>query len=284
MIGKTRAFWTIVAAVGGVALAAPALACSCAFEITELLAPADGEVDVPLNARVWVGGGTYDGEGGDAASRLVLLDEAGDPVAASVTELFGNNDRVAVITPDELLVAGQTYTLELDQYEALGEFTVGDVELSIPPELPVELGRESSASARIHNQTNSCGPTDMVTLTLETTGLVYVAEIEGWDSLDADAIDGEASELSLDGVLQIGSAGCVWSWPDAEPRASTTVRWGVYDIAGNFSGWSDDEEISIPSAGCSCSAGGEGAQSGAAALLLGLVGLAVRRRHWGRTA
>jgi MYXO-CTERM domain-containing protein len=274
-----RAFWTIVVAVCGIAVATPALACSCAFEITELLAPADGETDVPLNARVWVGGGTYNGEAGDAASRLALLDEAGDPVAATVTELFGNNDRIAVITPDDLLVAGQAYTIELDEYEVLGEFTAGDVEDLDAPSVPTETDRESSASERIPNQTSSCGPTDMVTLTLDGSGLVYVAEVEGWDSLDADAIDGEASEVSLDGVLQIGSAGCVWSWPDAEPRASTTVRWGAYDIAGNFSGWSTDEEISIPSAGCSCSAGGEGAQHGAAALLLGTFGLILRRRR-----
>ncbi len=277
MTGMTRAFWTIVAAVCGIAVGAPALACSCAFEETQLLAPADGEADAPLNARVWVGGGMYNGEAGDAAIRLVLLDQAGDPVAATVTELSGNNERIAVITPDELLVAGGTYTIELDEYEVLGTFTVGDTQDQDAPALPTEADRESSASARIPNQTSSCGPTDMVTLTLDGDGLVYVAEIDGWDSLDADAIDGEASEVSLDGVLQIGSAGCVWSWPDAEPRASTTVRWGAYDIAGNFSGWTTDEEISIPSAGCSCSAGGQGAQHGAAALLLGLLGLTVRR-------
>lgn len=280
MTGTTRALWTIAAAICGVALAAPALACSCAFEETDLLVPADGETDVPLNARVWVGGGRYpDMEPGDAALRLALLDAAGDPLAVTVTELFGNNDRIAVITPDELLVAGETYTVELDEYEVLGEFTVGDDEDLEAPAVPAELDRESSASPRTPGVSNSCGPTDMVTLTLDGSGLVFVAEIEGWDSLDADAIDGEASELSLDGVLEIGSAGCVWSWPDAEPRASTTVRWGVYDIAGNFSGWSTGEEISVPAAGCSCSAGGEGTQQGAAALLLGLIGMAARRRR-----
>lgn len=279
MTGNHRALWTIVAAVCGVTLAAPALACSCIFEETELLAPADGETDVPLNARVWVGGGVYQGEPGDAEGRLVLLDAAGDPVAATVTELSGNNDRIAVITPDELLVAGQTYTLERDEAVELGTFTAGDEEDLDAPAVPTEQDRESSASSRTPGMETSCGPTDMVTLTLDGAGLVYVAEVEGWEDLDADIIDGEASELSLDGVLEIGSAGCIWSWPDAEPRASTTVRWGVYDIAGNFSGWSTAEEISIPSAGCSCSAGGGGAQRGAAGLLVGLVGLALRRRR-----
>jgi len=272
-----RALLTIIAVIAGVTLAVPALACSCIFEQTGLLSPADGETDVPINARLWVGAGLYQGEPGDAEGRLALLDAAGDPVAATVTELFGNNDRIAVITPDELLLAGETYSIELDEALELGTFTAGDAEDLDAPAVPAELERESSASPRTPGVENSCGPTDMVTLTLDGSALVFVAEVDGWDSLDADAIDGEASELSLDGVLEIGSAGCVWSWPDAEPRASTTVRWGAYDIAGNFSGWSTDEEISIPSAGCSCSVGGEGASQAGAALLLGLIGLAVRR-------
>ena len=269
-----RALFTIAVMAAGLTLAAPAYACSCASEDTQILAPANGEAGVPRNTRVWVGSGVS-GSGG--ASGLELLDSLGDPVPATVTEVWGNNDRISVLAPDDLLVAGETYTLELDEFEIVGEFTVGDDTDDVPPEVPLELDRESSASSRTPGMESSCGPTDMVTLVVDPTGHVLVAEVEGWDGLDVEAIDGGASEVSLDGVLEIGSAGCVWSWPDAEPNASTTVRWGAYDIAGNFSGWSPEESISIPSAGCSCSAGGEGARSGAAALLLALMVLSVRR-------
>jgi len=270
-----RVLTTIAAAAAGLALAAPAYACSCASEATQILAPAFGEADVPRNARVWLGASAYDA--GGVESRLELLDSLGDPVPATISELWGNNDRIAVLTPDDLLTAGETYTLELDEFEIVGEFTVGDHTDDAPPAVPDEQDRESSASPRTPGVVSSCGPTDIVRLWVDPTGHVLVAELEGWDRLDAEAINGEVSELSLDGELELGSAGCVWSWPDAEPNASTTVRWGAYDIAGNFSGWSPDEDISIPAAGCSCSAGGQGAGRGAAALMLALAGLAVRR-------
>lgn len=262
------------------ALPRQAWACSCAFDDTQMLAPADGETDVPTNARVWIGAGLYWGERGDSEYRLQLLDEDGTPVDVVITELAGYIDMIAVLTPAAPLSPGMVYEIEVDGEETLGTFEVGSDSDSDAPAVPAELDRESSSSARHPNMMSSCGPTDVVSLTLEDTGLVYVANIEGVDGMDTDGLTGEASELSPSPELYIGSAGCTWSWPDAEPHASTTVRWGAFDIAGNFSGWSDPATVSIPAAGCTCTLdGATPSAAGVTAALLALVGLGLRRRR-----
>ena len=275
----------ILAAIPVLGAARSADACSCAWLETDFLAPVNGATDVPTNARVWIGSGLYWGEPGDAEFRIELLDGDGVPVAVSVTDLMGYNDLISVLTPSVPLQAGETYRIRVDGDETLGTFTVGSGEDTSPPEVPVEEDRTSSADARIPNMMSSCGYSDVVTLTLGNAGLVQVANIEGADALDTDALEGESSDLSVDGQLRIGSAGCTWSWPDAEPGASTTVRWGAYDIAGNFSGWSEPEKVTIPPAGCSCVLGSATTQAAPlAALLLALSVLAIRRRAvWRRS-
>ncbi len=264
----------------GAAFPRAAEACSCAFDETQMLAPADGETDAPTNARVWVGAGLFWGSRGSSAERVSLLDGAGAPVDAVATEMAGYIDLVVVLTPAAPLISGETYSIQVDEDEVLGTFTVGGDSDTDAPAIPAELDRESSSSARHPNMMSSCGPTDVVSLELEPTGLIYVANIEGVDGLDPDGLTGEASELSATPELYIGSAGCTWSWPDAEPHASTTVRWGAFDIAGNFSGWSEPSDVTIPAAGCSCTLeGGAPPAAGAAAAVLALAALGLRRRR-----
>ena len=257
----------------------PAQACSCALESTDLLAPADGEAGVPLNARIWVGAAHYDGQLDDAAGQLALLDDSGTPVSVTVTELFGNNERIGVLTPEQPLQAEATYSIQAGGEEILGQFVVGDAEDTVAPDVPAELDRSSSASARTPGMESSCGPTDVVVLDVEATGLLLVASLQDGEAPDVDAVDGEAAELSMDGELTVGSAGCVWSWPEAAPNSSAAVRWGAFDLAGNFSGWSAAEQVSIPPAGCSCSAAGSSPAGGAALALLALVAAGLRRRR-----
>jgi hypothetical protein len=254
-------------------------ACSCAWLETEALFPADGQQDVPINARIWVGGGLYWPEPGDAEHRLALLDGDGAIVEVQYSELTGYNDLIAVMTPTSPLQAGGSYEVWADGDEVLGRFTVGTDSDTAPPAVPAEIDREASASARVPGMASSCGPSDVVDLTLEDTGLVYVANIEGVEGPDTTALSGESSDLAPAPELRLGSAGCTWSWPDAAPGASTTVRWGVFDLAGNFSGWSEPISVSIPPAGCTCVLGGAPTTTGGiGACLLALLVL-VRRRQ-----
>jgi len=257
----------------------PAGACSCAWLETEALYPADGQTDVPMNARIWVGGGEYWGEPGDGESRLTLLDGDGQPVAVEYSELTGYNDLIAVLSPTAPLASGVTYEIQLDGDEPLGRFTVGSDSDTAPPAVPLEVDRESSASARVAGMTSSCGPSDVVNLTLEDTGLVYVATVEGADGPDTSALHGESSDLSPTPELRIGSAGCTWSWSDAAPGAATTVRWGAFDLAGNFSGWSEPVKVSVPPAGCTCVLGGAPASAGGLATATLALLIAARRRR-----
>jgi len=269
----------LFAAVTG--LAGTAWACSCAFNHTELLAPADGAEDVPTNARIWVGAQTFGGQDvDDAEMLLVVRDGAGDEVAVTFGEVYGNNQLVAVLTPDEPLIPDETYSIELlDSGEVLGTFTAGQGPDEDDPDVPVELERHAEVSERIANQMSSCGYTDIVEITVDFDGVLVVANITGMDDLDPGAVDGEASDVNLDGVLVIGSAGCIWSWPDAEPQATTDLQWGTFDIAGNFSGWSAPTTIELPSAGCGCDATGSNSGPGAALGLALLIACWLRLRR-----
>lgn len=276
------ATWAIVLATltASTGLAGMAWACSCAFNHTELLVPADGAEDVPTNTRIWIGAATFGGSDiGDAEMLVRVLDGVGDEVSVTFGEVWGNNQLVAVLTPTDPFVEGESYAIELEDSALLGTFTVGGGPDDTAPDVPVEIDRLAEVSERVPGMESSCGPTDIVELTVQTDGILVVANIPGMDDLDTEAVDGEASDVSIDGVLRIGSAGCTWSWPDAEPNASTDLQWGTFDIAGNFSGWSDTTTIELPGAGCSCDASGTTSVPSVAAGLTLLLASWLRRRR-----
>jgi len=203
--------------------------------------------------------------------------------------LSGNNELIAAFAPTTELVAGGVYSLVREVYSlddpnpslvALTTFTVGSSADLEAPALPGELARSSSASARIPGQMSSCGPTDVVDILVEDTGHLVVAQVGEAADFAPDSLDGQVSELSLDGELALGVGGCRWTWPEAAPGASADAQWGALDLAGNFSGWTEPTEIVIPPAGCSCSAQGSGAPAHSLALLaFALLAGAGRRRR-----
>jgi len=275
------ALWSLSVALGAV-LSAPgsALACSCAPGNTDFLAPADGSSGVPTNTRIWVGGMHLGGTPQSAeelttSPPVILQRDDGTQVGLTAGLIEGNNDLIAVFTPTVELSPEAEYSLLKESYslndpapvfETLTTFTVGSESDTESPLIPDELSRSASASPRIPGQVSSCGPTDMVDVLVETTGQLIVGQVSDGLEFDPAELNGSVSELSFDGELEIGMAGCQWSWPDAEPGASTELHWGSFDLAGNFSGWTEPTEITIPPAGCSCSAQGGGTPSGALAI------------------
>jgi len=279
---------TLTAAVAALGAAtsfatSDAHACSCAFGFTEFIAPADGAAEVPTNAKVWIGGGHWGMGDGDASSLLTLVDAAGVPVDVTVTEIQGDMDVLAVLAPAADLDAGSSYTVLDGGGGVLTSFTVGVEGDESAPEIPIETNREASSDPRGPMPPSSCGYSDMVTIDVDSDGLFVVANVEGANALNTDGLSGSASQMTFENRLRIGKAGCTFSWPDAEPTASTEVSYGAFDLAGNFSGWTDGETVTLPAAGTttggtSCSAAGP-TNPGAAVMLLALLGLGVVRRR-----
>ena len=258
-------------------------ACSCITGWGDLVAPQPGADDVPVNAKVWIGGSNWSNGGGDS-DRLRLVDEAGEDVDIAITEIWGDGQVLAVLSPGALFDTGRSYTVMNGEAEVLSSFRVGDDEDIDAPAVPVEVSRVASSDPRGPFVPSSCGHSDIVQIEVESEGLFVVANITGEDSLDTGALSGEASQMDSEGTLFIGRAGCTFSWPEAEPGAGTEVRFGTFDMAGNFSGWSAADAVVLPQAGStdgpavSCSAVAARAP-GSLALLLALFGLAGTRRR-----
>ncbi len=283
-----------LAAAGALLLPAPAHACSCALNNTDYLAPADGATEVPTNTRIWVGGAHFGDDSPtvedlESSPPFLLLQDDGTEIELSAGVLSESSLSIAVFTPTAELVAGGVYSLVKEIYNldspeptlvSLTTFSVGGAADLEAPALPRELARSSSSSARLPGQMSSCGPTDVVNISVEETGHLLVAQLGETGDFDTDNLNGVVSDLSPDGVFRLGVGSCRWSWPEAAPGASADAQWGALDLAGNFSGWSEATEIVIPPAGCSCSAQGNSTPAGLAALLaFMLLASAGRRRR-----
>jgi len=88
---------------------------------------------------------------------------------------------------------------------------------------------------------------------LSTTGARFlVVEREGSGELDHLALYGTIDHLSLiwerelDHNVSFGQGACLRNWPGAEPGASAVLRFGAFDLSGNFSGWTQPDTFRIP--------------------------------------
>ncbi len=253
-----------------VALApAAARACSCAFGI-DLRWPEDGEIDVPINARVWVS---------DAFEELddVQLRVAGETDAVAMTKAtiatsFGD---VAVLTPTSPLAPGTAYEVvacnTLDCDHTITRFTTGADADEVAPAVPEETDRDGGAGGGAFD---SCGKRRWVDVELDAEGLV-VMEV-GAESFDPAALVGPVTFIGLEHDIKVGRGGCLNGWPGDAGRDST-VRYGAFDVAGNFSGWTEVDSLRI-GRGCQCSADAAGGPAWLGALVVGLVLRRGRRR------
>ncbi len=278
-------FSALLSSAAFLAAAPDAQACSCLEGFTEFAAPSDGAVDVPTNAKVWIGGAFF-GSNGDP-NQLNLVDGAGQPVDVVRSTMRGDMQLLAVLTPDEELDQGGSYTVLDGGGSVVTTFTVGfssDVEI---PAIPEEVGRQGHSDQRAPTPPGSCGFSDLVTLQVASEGLFVVANVAEANGLNTDGVQGIASQMAFTDQVEIGRAVCMFSWPDAEPNAATEVRLGTFDIAGNFSGWTDSAAVQIPQAGfdedgniaisTTCSSAGEVSPAAAALLLVGFAAVFARR-------
>jgi uncharacterized protein (TIGR03382 family) len=231
-----------------------ALACSCPVPGADgfTVAPVDGATGVPTNTRVWVV---------SAVPGTLVLEGGGERVGGRITHVGGV---ATVLTPERELQQRTSYVLI--GVDARGDtpldttFTTGDGPDADPPEVDASPGRV------IAEDEGPCGPVYLAGFTVRTQGaLLAVADVGGGATLDPAGPSGTVSgslsplqqhaELEPERSVDLGSTLCGQSWPGAAPGASTTVRFGAFDLAGNFSGWSPALTAKFPEAS-GCSAGG----------------------------
>ncbi len=228
-----------------------------------MLLPKDGAVDVPRNALVWVK--NFEGTG----AILTLQTEAGVVVPGAVTTIT-TDVPTAIFHPEELLDPG-VYVARLSDRDAT-RFTVADRIDDEPPARPTAAVTHASSDWEQSPFLSTCGPWHGASLTLSTpAGGVdemgegdearVVLQASATNGLNVDELVGEAAWFSTLSGAGVGRGGCIFNWPGAAPMASEDFLVGSFDVAGNFSGFSEPVHVQLPPPGCSCDAAGPLASS-----------------------
>lgn len=197
-----------------------------------IVAPVDGAQEVPTNTLVWLDETTAELAEGEGALHLLSVDGDDVPLART-SEIRASTGTLTVWRPERDLLPDSRYVLSTREgvNHKLAEFRTRSGPDDAAPVIPdVDLLTEIA---------------DHITTTVRFDGLLVVAA--GEDDLDAGDRTGD--------VLGVGL-------PD-EPidlvahQSVNSVRVGVYDLAGNFSGFTDplklEREKSPVSAACTVS-------------------------------
>ena len=244
--------------------AAPAAALSCSTQFSTL--PAHGQ-KAPRNTRIWIQ--TYPGEPTDDYR---LRDAEGTRYSFIVTRIPVATWSVDVLTPDQPLPFPGTYAIERCGDPAwivctpVTRFEVIDEIDEQAPELP-EIEASRSEATR-----GDWGSSRLAIITLQGDAFTLAdADGEGLDSpLDEGA---RLASLSLLPELYLGTGVCM---PRSFEGNHADVRFGTFDLAGNFSGYTEPQRVDIPELdGCALGAGSNGGW----AVLLALALLGRRRRR-----
>ncbi len=93
---------------------------------------------------------------------------------------------------------------------------------------------------------------------------LLVVDIGDSETLDVLQHEGFVSTVTSDGTLRLGGStdGCVGPWP-GDRGETMSIRYGSFDLAGNFSGWTEPTTVTMPKvpATCSCNCSSTNASS-----------------------
>lgn len=276
----------VVAALALFATSIPAsaLACSC-MEIggTWFTAPSDGAVNVPTNALVWVGGGITRGlYAGEQRHAIEVFGPDETTLPGTDARLRGGFELLDVFTPDFEFAPNTTYSIRVNG-EIYSTFATGAEADTEPPAQPSQMELSTWSDPPFIPDGGMCGDGSASHgISVQWglgDGIVVLMDNDERADVDVDAIEGSAPSLSTSGYTSIGKGfGCGGdNWDGARNGAQTQIRAGSYDIAGNFSGWTESETAVVrprPPAGCSAA----GTASPSLAFLLVLGGVLLRRR------
>ena len=199
-------------------------------------------------------------------------------VPSTTTVLRGHSVAVGVLAPIAPLAAQTSYVVRWtpppssNLSPTLATFTTGEAADISPPALPIETQR-----TQVHVDASSgedpVREHDLIDVTLSHEPGVAVVDVGATTTLDPSTLAGVVTTLGADKLVLGPTAGACGEddW-NAQP---STVRYGAFDVAGNFSGWTPPTALEI--AGCSIATHGNGVGLGGALLVLAFL---ARRRRW----
>lgn len=234
--------------------------CKCGSDTEEYdldTLPATSSTDVPTNTRIW----------GSAITDL--QDDAGlsVPITRSTVTDSEDHSEFTVVRPVNPLAPNTTYSIITNtESSAPHTFTTGAGPQTTPPPIPevqdLELVRY-----------RDCGQSQYhATYTLRGPASIYLLDTANRTTFVPADLVGDVTDFSQWPQFDLGArCGGYENVPAAPTRnTSTTVRFAALDLAGNFSGWSEPEELTFSG----CKLGGPTSPA-----LLGLLPLLIARRR-----
>ncbi len=208
------------------------------------VAPDDGSDDVVRDAKVWV-----------AVSRradakdVTLIDELGRAVPGRWTSIV-DDDEIAVFHPERQLAPRTTYRVMHVDNGVLSSFTTGERFSEGPPVLGAIFidsvtVREAGSCARSGDDD---GHIVVASLRAEHDGVFLAADVDGTSTFDIERFSGDVVHFVEGDTVSFGDQLCIGHWPAAAPLTVGRARLGAFDMAGNFSGWSDEILVEVPEA------------------------------------
>jgi MYXO-CTERM domain-containing protein len=211
-----------------------------------LVAEPEGQRPAPRNARLFVSN-FY-----DAGTDRYLHREGTEEWIPLTTTKPGWAPWLGISVPPEPLVANETYWLYDDDLQLVMGFTTNDEIDHAPPPVPRVVHVETTSTVRILSDPFSSCPSrsefKSVEFELEDLGDAVLTLVgrEPTEPDQGDRVDGlyvaEVENAGKDPSVRGGAP----AWPDADPGSSATFFIGTIDVAGNFSGWSDPIDVTLP--------------------------------------
>jgi hypothetical protein len=286
--------WLPVGAVAplvvGFALGCPrdARACECVEQPLEMR-PGPADAEVPSNTKIWLTGSSYALSECESAA---IEDSTGQSIGFTpsfLAEPANRYRKLMVLTPADPLTVGETYRLTGCESHAFDapelRFTVNADADTSAPAVPSVTAQEP---VRDGSSNSSCGEAEYVPMDIDHGGAIALLDIAAESNLAPVSPSGTVTDVFFGTDYVVGSQICGrHNWDFEEEGDATDVRFAVFDLAGNFSGWSDPQDVET---GCACRVepGRSGSEGRASALVLALLALgagAVRRhRTSSRTA
>jgi hypothetical protein len=218
---------------------------------------------VPTNARIWIGAGI--GEDGSGAPLAIRLTERphGREVPVTSGVLTSNFHRIHVLVP-EALAPDTSYDV-LGPEESLGAFTTADGPDQTPPAVPRLL--ETRIDVQSIGVCCDCSPWRLAGFRTEHGGFIGVMDRAETSFVAFELRAGTVTDIAFTDLNGhgdprghlLGKNMCFTNWPEGGDGARTTVRFGAFDLAGNFSGISEPLDVQMPPFGCGCGQAGGGA-------------------------
>jgi hypothetical protein len=242
----------------------------------DVVLPLPESTDVPVDARIWV---TEHEEGRPLDTlRLVRTDDGLEIAVELQTLQTEHHTIVGSFRPIDALESNTSYALLAEGDEVVTSFVTGNTTHDAAPAVPKLLHLEAH-STRSHEW--GYEEWFLVDFDLQHEGMLVVMDREQTATIKAQP-DGKVTDLSANSSMMLGTGGCVWNYREAGENVETTVRFGTFDLAGNFSGWTEPMGVTFDAlpeepSSASCRIAGRSSSTLSIAFLL-LAAVARRRK------